>query len=649
MKKMIFIIAIAAFALLSTNVSAVKLYTDADVAEMIKNAPGEQQFPQAGAVVLLLQRISTVNPDHSATVDEHLVVKILKDRARDEYGDVKRRYNKDTDSIVVIKAVTYLKDGTVMPVEAKAINDLTPADLANASIYSNIMQKVINFPGMAPGVSLELKLRVYSKAPEKPEDFFVWGGDLFQAMDPIKHKEMTVIVPQGIDVKYTYQNEGLDYSTATDNGMIEHTWQIDNSAQIIEEPYMPKVIKMAPRLIYTNQTDWGQLAKWYEGKFGPHVKTDGAIADKVTELTKGATTADEKIRKMSLYVIKDIRGVAEYSLPLGMAGYEPHDADVVLANKYGDWRDKTVLLVSMLRTAGVECYPEFVHLDAPPLAQEFPSLGQFNALFVYVPSYQGKPLWVNTFADDSYFGYLSDAQGCTGLLVKPDGYELKQIPETTPDANLSATRFELTVKPNGDVDGKVGCELSGLFDINARARLKDATKQEAEQFFQRSANAVGEGSRSVNNEKTDLKDLTQAVKIAQTFATPEMGVVQGDMMIMTVPEPPFGFAKMPVNPGESVRTYDFVFNSGMLVKNEGVISLPSGFKAVYVPEPQKVQNQFGIWEAAYTLSPDSTSVKFSSSVTLTDKDITTDEYPQFKKVFDDFDKPKNTMILLEKR
>ena len=248
---------------------------------------------------------------------------------------------------------------------------------------------------------MELVLRTYSKAPEKPEELFVWGGDLFQGNDPIQRKELAVIVPQDVTIKYTYQNEGLDYSTTTENGVITHTWQIDNSPQIIQEPFMPKLIKMAPRLIYTNMNDWEQIAKWFAGKFYPHVKTDGAIAQKAAELTKGATTADDKIRRISLCVIKDIRGVGEWSLPLGLAGYEPHDADVVLANKYGDWRDKTVLLVSLLKAAGIECYPQFVHLDAPPLAQEYPSLKQFNAIFVYVPSYQGKPLWMDSFADMS--------------------------------------------------------------------------------------------------------------------------------------------------------------------------------------------------------------------------------------------------------
>lgn len=616
---------------------------------MVQNAPTAEKYPQAAGVVLLSQRVITINADYSALTEEHLVVKFFQDRARDIYGDLKRRYDKNTDSMVVVKAVTYLKDGRVLPVEAKAINDITPSDLANAAVYSNVMQKVISFPGLAPGVCTELKLRIYSKAPPSAEERFVWGGDLFQGDDPILHKEVNVIVPADVTVKYTYQNEGLDYSTSTENGLTIHTWEINNSPQIINEGYMPKLMKLAPRLIYTNVSDWGQLSSWFAGKFYSHVKTDGTIAGKAAELTKGIADNDARIRRIGLYVIKEIRGVGEGSLPLGLAGYEPHDADVVLANKYGDWRDKNVLLVSLLKAAGIECYPQLVHLDAPALADDYPSLRQFNALFTYVPRYQDKPLWINPFADYSYFGYLPEAQGGKGLLVKPDGWELLPITETPAENNLSYSRFELSIKPTGDVEGKISCDVSGVFDVGARSQLKDATPIEVDQYFQQSANAVGEGGRNVSYEKTDLEDLTLPVRIGQKYMVPELGVVQGNMMIFNLPQAPFSFAQMPVSPSQSQRTYDFVFDNKMMIRNEGVISLPTGFKAVYVAEPVKIQNEFGSWEARYELSPDSSAVKFSSTVTLVDNVISIEEYPQFKQACDSFAVPKNTLMLLEKR
>ncbi len=647
-----FMLVTVLLALLSLTVSAAavtKTFSDDEVKAMIASAPKPEQYPQAAGYVLINQHATTFNADGSGVTDFHYVIKILQERGKEQYGDVKEKYNKDSDSVVVVKAVTYLADGTVLPVEAKAIHDLTPAALSNAAIYSNIMQKVINFPALAVGVTIELKLRTFHKAPGPDEEHFVWGTNLFQGRDPISFVETSLTVPESVKLRYTYQNEGMDYTTTTENGFVTHNWTVQNSAQIIPEPDMPSMNRIAPRLIYTDAVSWDAVGKWMAGQFYKHVKVDGDILKKANELTKGAKSNEEKIERIGIYVIRDIRGVAENTLPLGLAGYEPNDADVVLANKYGDWRDKTVLLISLLRAAGIEAYPHYVNRSDAVLAQDYPAMKQFDAIYAYVPAYKNAPLWINPFGDMASFGYLPDSQGSTGLLVKDSGGELLAVADPAPETNLADCRFEMIVRPNGDVDGTAGCQLSGIFDNMARATLKDATPKELEQYFLSTANSMGEGSHSKTFKVSDLSDLKSSVQVAQEYTTPEMGIVQGEMMIFRLKDVPFGFAQIPSYPGQTQRNYDFVLDSKMLLKKQGVIHLPAGYKAVFVSEPVTIANNFGEWQSNFSLNSDSTEVTYNASVKLVDKEIDTDEYIMFKKAYDDFSAPKNTLILLEKR
>ena len=649
-KRILMMFALLLCAVMTGIAGAVtKTFSDEDVRNLIAGAPSPQQYPQAGGYMLLNQRATVVNPDGSSVSDWHYVVKIMQERGKEMYGDVKHLYNKDADSVVVVKAVTYLADGTVKEVESKAIHDLTPASLSNAAIYSNIMQKVVNFPALAPGVTIELKLRTFHKAPEAGEEHFTWGADNFQGSDPIGFKEISLTVPQGVNLRYTFQNEGVEYSTTTAEGTTTHNWTATNSPQVISEPSMPPMSRIAPRLVYTDAESWDQVGKWLAGQFYKHVKTDGDVLKKATELTKGAKSLDEKIEKIGLYVITDIRGVAENSLPLGLAGYEPNEADVVLANKYGDWRDKAVVLISLLRAAGVEAYPHYVNRGGAVLANEYPAMKQFDAILAYVPSYKGAPLWINPFGDMASFGYLPDAQGSTGLLLKDEVSELMAVVDPEPEKNVADCRFEMIVKPNGDVDGTAGCQLSGIFDNMARATLKDATPKEREQYFLATANSMGEGSHNKEFKVSDLNNLTSTVQVAQDYTTPEMGIVQGDMMIFRLQDVPFGFAQIPANPGQTVRNYSMMLDTRMMLKKEGVIHLPAGYKAVFVSEPFAIENSFGKWQSNFSLNADSTEVIYNASVTLVDKEIDTDEYPMFKKAYDDFSSPNNTLILLEKR
>lgn len=628
--------------------SAVKEYTDEEIAEMIANAPGPEQYPQAGSFVLLQQKSVSYNPDFSAVSDEHLVVKILQDRGKNSYGDIKRRYNSDSDSMVVIKAVTHLADGTIMEVEEKAINDLTPPFLSNASMYANIMQKVISFPGIAPGVTIELKLRKFSKGPKEDDELFIWGTGLFRGEDPISYKELSLTVPSSVNITHAIQNDDISYEMSEAGEFLTHRWYVNNALQIISEPFMPDYIKVSPRLIFTNQESWDQVASWFSEKFYGHVITDGDIKEQAEALTDGASTREEKIKRIALYVINDIREVGEGTLALGIAGYEPHDADTVLMNKYGDKRDKTVLLVSLLKAAGIDAYPVFINSREPEFAEEHPSLKQFNAICVYVPDYEGEPLWINPFADHCHFGFFPRGQGTKSLLVTEDSYEILTTLETDADDNFAHNTFELHLKANGDVEGSIASKLSGQFDFQARARLKNAVPKKVEQFFVSSVNAIGEGSRNVEYKMSDLKKLDEPVKIAQTFTTPELGVVEGDMMIFRAPDVPFGFASAPMAFGESMRFFNFEIDNELTMKTEGVIYLPDGYKAVYVAEPFVVENEHGSWSTEYKLNESGDAIEYATQVRLVDTMIDTDEYFEFKKIFDDFSKPKNKLILLEK-
>jgi len=644
--KYIFLIA-GLFLMFGVSAEA-REFTEEQVAEMIANAPGPEMFPQAGSYILLDQKVVTIADDMSAVTDEYLVVKILQDRGKNSYADIKRRYDKDSDSIVVVKAVTHLADGSVLEVEDKAINDITPAVLANATIYSNIMQKVISFPGIAPGVSIELKLRKYSKAPETEEELHIWGTEMFQGNEPIAYKELSITAPTAFPIKYTVQNESLDFATSEGDGNVTYSWRNENALQIIPEPFMPNFVKIVPRLIFTSANDWNTVGSWFAGKFYQHVKTDGDVAKTAKKLTKGLKTDKEKIEAISLYVINDIRDVGEGSLPLGIAGYEPHGADVVLKNKYGDWRDKSVLLVSLLKSAGYDCAPVFIHRSEPKTALDYPSLKQFNAIYVYVDDFGGEPLWVNPFADHCPFGYFPAGQGTKAFLVHENTFELIDAPEYPAERNRSSAKFELAFEENGDAKGNLVCELEGYFDFRARSRLKDATPKKVEQYFDAAINTVGEGSRSVDFRTSDFDNLTEGVKIAQNFETPELGILQGDMMIIYAPAIPFDFAVPPVASGEAMRFYDFEVDSDLWARSEGTISLPKGFKAVYIPDEYTIENEMGAWTTRYTVSDDGSSVDFVNEIKILDTTIDPDEYLSFKQYYDEYVKPKNNMILLER-
>jgi len=78
------------------------------------------------------------------------------------------------------------------------------------------------------------------------------------------------------------------------------------------------------------------------------------VRAKTDEVVRGAKTEMEKVRAICEYVVRNVRYA---SLSFGAGRYQPHAAAEVLANQYGDCKDKATLLEAMLDAVGFSAAP----------------------------------------------------------------------------------------------------------------------------------------------------------------------------------------------------------------------------------------------------------------------------------------------------
>ena len=194
------------------------------------------------------------------------------------------------------------------------------------------------------------------------------------------------------------------------------------------------------------------------------MQVDGAVAERAAQVTAGLTSAGDRIRAVFLEVATNVRNV---QLNLGVGGYECNDAGVVLTNRYGDTRDKAVLLVSTLRAAGIDAWPaavtaERVAPERQALLATVPTLRQFNRLLVAVPD-GGGYRFLDPFLDDAAYGYLRWGRGNTALVVKDDGSGVRvPVPAFAVDENLAGRSMTVVVQPDGAASIHATCDLTGL-------------------------------------------------------------------------------------------------------------------------------------------------------------------------------------------
>jgi hypothetical protein len=322
---------------------------DDEVTQFIRNVPVTESYPDAGIIYILDEDIVEVFEDRGCKETLHVVFKILRDRGTGS-GDIEIGYNSRTENASIIYARTITPEGNIIPLNKNAIKVVTP--FSNYPSYSDYKVLTFSMPGVTVGSIIDYKILEEKQKPEIEGKFS--NEFYFQAFDPTHLCRYKVITPKDINLKYLVLNPvpGIQLSPKIiqDGNKIIYLWEYENVPQIINEKSMPPIDEVVFRILVTTLNSWEEFSNWWRKKVAGKTEPDEAIKVKVAELTKDLSSSKEKIEAIFDYVKREIRYVF---IDFGKSGYEPENAKNVFKNKYGDCKDKSTLLISMLRAAGI--------------------------------------------------------------------------------------------------------------------------------------------------------------------------------------------------------------------------------------------------------------------------------------------------------
>jgi hypothetical protein len=618
------------------------IFAQEKIEDIVKSAPSRGKYPDSSAVVVRAAQTFTLDKNGNKTEEYFRVLEVFTLTGREKFSDFRIPFDKNDEKVEVLLAKTFKPDSSSVDVEQKAINDVTPPALAEAEMYANILHRVLSFPSVDPGNVLAIR---YKKDKEKAEN--IDGLVLFQFDEPIVRKELKIIIPQEKSLRYRIKSLKADFAEEGVGGEKIYSLLATDSPQIKPEEFMPPLDELASRVIFSTFKDWEEACLQFSDSFFEAVNPSEEIKKITEEIVKGASSQDDKIKKIFFFVAKEIRNVR---FKFGEGGYDVHHAETVLKNRYGDWKDKSALLVTMLKAAGVAAYPVLINSRSIAPEEDVPTLKQFDAILVAVPGDRKEDyLFLNPFADDSLFGYFFEGKDAKGLMVKPGVVEFTPV-RCLPEAE-SVLRNDVSVEidEKGDIQGKISSELSGFFDKIGRQQLKDKTAKELDVFYSESINKICEDAKALKNQLTDPKDLAQKIKIAQEFSGRNFGIFQGKIMLITIPQIPYVFSDLPSVPSLAKRQYPFRLSGESEIISTVTLKIPADFKPLYLPEAYSFQKDCGDFSFSTAFDKAQSLVVIKKTLVFKKRDIPVDQYDEFKKIMDSFGITKNTLILLEKK
>jgi hypothetical protein len=251
-----------------------------------------------------------------------------------------------------------------------------------------------------------------------------------------------------------------------ENGDTVWKWTGEKYAGLKPEPYTPVWCVSAPWIEFSDCPDWSTVAAAVAHSWGQQTASDTSALD---EWVKVAEKAGDDLASHITKAIEQVQDDCRYlSINLEFGGQIPTPPPEVARRRYGDCKDLSFLLVSLLQRLGVSARPVLVHASLQKTVGEWlPNPGLFNHVIVEF-EFAGKRRWVdptlkrqgggafNRFVHDFGLGLPVDAkaQGLTAFPGMPGQSSRVELRETilvdTTGANSLVSFVELAEGAQAD-------------------------------------------------------------------------------------------------------------------------------------------------------------------------------------------------------
>ena len=609
------------------------------------------------AVVLLNERITTIDSDGRITEVVNYAVRVLQREGR-EYANGHVVYATDGGKVKELRA------WLIRPAsETKRYGKDETVDIAGAlnDVYNEYRVRSISATDDADVGSVFAY--TYTR-----EERSVFSQDAWSFQDelPSITSRYTLMLPAGWRAEaVTFNHPNIEPRVNGSN----YTWELSNLAGVPEEPMRPRITDLVPRLAVsyyppaTQQVaiktfaNWSEVAAWMAELEDPQVQVDDALARKAYELTALAKTEYDKIRAIATYV----QNIQYISIQTGLGrggGYRPHSSTEVFAKSYGDCKDKANLMRAMLKVVGIDAIPVSIYSGDPNYVRaNWPSPQQFNHCIIAVKVSDatqastiiqhpklGRLLIFDPTDSETPIGDLPDhMQGSLALLDSKMATELVTMPTTPPEMNQLERIATLQLQADGAIAGQILENAKGQIAVEFRSQFRQLSKPEYHGLIERWLTAGATSARVDKIEPSDNVGDGKFTLNVQFSANSYGQLMQGRLLVF---KPAVVSRRESLSLTAAQRKHPVVLNANAYSETVKV-QLPVGFAVDEVPDPVKLETAFGSYTTSYEVV--NGELVFKRQLSQKATTIPAAQYDAVRKFYESIRAAENAPVVLAKK
>ena len=290
----------------------------------------------------------------------------------------------------------------------------------------------------------------------------------FQGSQPIAHMYKSLLVTPSHKLYFKPFNKVPPTIASLKNGLQCYEW---DAYQVQPGQYNDNQPGWYNEYAYIQVSDyssWQEVVNWAL-KINPlTTNITGSLALKIKELKAKSAGDKETYFRNAVTLVQD--EVRYMGIEMGEYSHRANTPERVFNQRYGDCKDKALLLASILNAGGIEAHMVLVNTDAREKTDQFlPSPNVFDHA-VAVATVKGKQVWVDATMSyqrgtgtNIYFPNYGK-----GLVVKAGNNALTTIQPAKAGKTVYKEKYIVTNEKD-----KVKLEVTSTYTLNEADRMRD--------------------------------------------------------------------------------------------------------------------------------------------------------------------------------
>lgn len=596
--------------------------------------------PGSGAPREVLHRMLVIDAGADGTARRwgRTVERVLTPAGARELDRLPFRAYPGNEEVRVLSASVHRADGTTL--------DARTGRTGGRGVF------VVDLPPLEVGDVVDVEWRRDDIAPTIFGDYL--GVDVPLRSDsrlPVVESTVVLLEPEGVALTthMTAAPDGVEMAREDlDGGRRETRWTLRDVEPRRNEHLEPPSAELEPRVQASTYASWESFGEWWWNLISEEIDTSEEMRIKVAELTESASTPMERLRAIYDFVVTDVRYNA---WEFGVHGYQPYSAPVIFSRRFGDCKDKAILMKTMLAEVGIEAWPVIIQAEGRRHEEDLSlaMVGHFNHCIAYVPAQEGIPeMFLDGTARYHPLEVLPDSdRGAKVVVVRDDGVDVRRVPfpeaaenrlvdETIVDMTGEGTaRVEVVQRPSGRWDPLLRRTYGG--DETARAAAVERT------LSRRFGAVVGTPEAT----HPDYEALDMGFELSMSAAVEKVGRPSDGGLELPSSLAPDELLKRAAP--ESTRDTDLLLGMPWLAERRIVYRLPRGSRVFDLPGSLELETEDMSYSRAVSAVPTETALEIVVVESMEQRShrVPADRYEAFREAARDIDRAQAESIEVE--